>query len=165
MRLSVIAGEDAGQEALLLGRVTEAHDHRAHHLETEGQQPWGAGRRALLLEDVLLHGIPAGAAELLGPVRAAPTLLMQDLLPAQGVVARDLQAFEYLAAHVGRNVRRDERSDLVAEGQLLGAETQVHGSRVLLASLVFAMRNYVSCHAPGVTRPKSPWQARPIASS
>src|SRR3977135_1899359 len=161
----MLAGEDAGQEALLLRCVAEAHDHGAHHLETDGEQQGGARGRALLLEDVLPDGIPAGAAKLLRPVGASPTLPVQDLLPAQRVVARDLQAFEHLAARVGRDMRLDEGADLAAEGQLLGAEAQVHGSRDPPCVSCFAMRNYVSCHVPGVARPKSTWQARPTASS
>src|SRR5205085_8886476 len=92
----------------------------------EGQQARSAPRRALLLEDVLPHGIPPGAAELLRPVRPAPAAPVQDLLPADRLVPRDLRALEHLAARVGRDVRFDERPDFVAEGELRRGEVQVH---------------------------------------
>ena len=70
----VFAADDARQEALLLRRAAERHDHRRDHLQAERNRARRAGGGGFLVEDVQLHRTPAGAAELLRPARRAPAL-------------------------------------------------------------------------------------------
>src|SRR6266851_3343110 len=98
--------------------------------------PNGSSRGALLFENVLLHGIPPGSSELLRPVGCAPSLPMQDLLPANRVVARNFEAFQHLPARILGEVRLDEGAYLVAEGKLLPGEVQVHCEQASLPTAI-----------------------------
>src|SRR5215472_13266676 len=90
---------------------------------------------------------------------------VEDLVPATRFLVPDLQAFEHLAACVGRDVRFDEGADLVAEGQFLPGEAQVHGKARPPWLLRFAVRNYISCRVCRLARGKRSGQARRTASS
>src|SRR5207248_4792110 len=149
LRPPVLAGEDARQEPLLLGGIAESHDHRTHHLEPERKQARSTCRSAFLLEDVLPHRIPPGATELLRPVRPAPAVPVQGLMPAEGVVAGDLHALEHLAPRLGGDVGVHEGADFVAEGELLSGEVQIHGARPPCASM---FRLAKLCFMPRIRR-------------
>jgi hypothetical protein len=99
-----LAAGDAGQEALLLFGIAKGHDHRRHHHRAEGHHARRAGQRAFFFEQVLLDGVPARAAKLLGPAPTQPALLAQDLGPALQVVAAQAQRMAHLVADVGWQV-------------------------------------------------------------
>jgi hypothetical protein len=71
---------------------------------------------------IALRRRPAGAAIFHRPGRRDPALLVQHAMPAQKIFLAQLIAFILLAAQVLRIVFGDEGADLVAEGQLFGAE-------------------------------------------
>ena len=58
------AVEDAGEVVVLLFLVAEGHDDGRHHLDAEADLIGRVELRALVVEDVALHGRPTGAAEL-----------------------------------------------------------------------------------------------------
>ena len=106
-----LARQNGRQESLLLFRCSEGHEHRRDHLQAERDQPRRARVRGFLLENVLLHGVPAGPAELLGPVHGAPAPLVQPALPGEIIVAAQFAAVEYLVAELcGRRSRRNART-------------------------------------------------------
>ena len=83
---------DARQEAALLLLRAEGDDHRPDHADAERQR---RGRRRLLhlvLEDVLLHRVPAGAAPFDRPVRHRPALGVEDARPVDELVLRGVVA-------------------------------------------------------------------------
>ena len=55
-----------------------------------------------------------------------PALLKEDLLPADVVLAPQMQAPLHLAPDFGGQLRDDERPHLGAEGRVVVAEAQVH---------------------------------------
>ena len=88
----LLSRADLRQESPLLRGGAEGHDDRRHHLGAEGNQARTAGQRRFFLEDVLLHRVPARAAELHGPAHAAPAALMQAALPQQVLLPAELVA-------------------------------------------------------------------------
>src|SRR5277367_2748599 len=58
---------DARQILLLLLLIAEGVDDRAYHADAEGERRRRRRHLQLLVEDVMLHRGPAGAAILLGP--------------------------------------------------------------------------------------------------
>ena len=120
------AAGDAGQEALLLLGVAEGHDHRRHHHRAERHHARRAGQRAFFLEQVLLHRVPARAAELLGPAVAQPALLAQDAGPALHVVARQAQRVVDLVRNFGRQVGAHPGAHVFAELLFFRGKCQIH---------------------------------------
>jgi hypothetical protein len=111
---------------LLLG-IAKRHDHRGHHDGAEGHDAGGPGQRALFFEQVLLHGVPARAAELFGPAMAQPALLAKDLAPALHVVAAQAQGVVHLVRNVGGQVVLDPGADVFAELLFFRGKCQIHG--------------------------------------
>ncbi len=112
---------------LLLLRAAVAHQHRGHHLDAEGQLHRRVRQCAFDLEDVLLGLAPAGATEVDRPVRRAPAVGVQDLLPALDVL---LHLAVVAAAHavpevVGERVSQ-ETANLIAEREFLLVEIKIH---------------------------------------
>jgi hypothetical protein len=133
-----LAARDAGQEPLLLLGSAERHDHRRDHHRPERDDARRAGERELLLEQVLLDGVPARAAELLRPAPAQPPLLAEDLGPALHVVAGQVDRVPDLLADVLRQVVTHPGVDLLAEGELFGGECEVHRRLRARANALFS---------------------------
>jgi len=110
----------------LLRGVAEALDDGRHEAHAEGNHDWRPGRRALLVEDVLLDRRPSRTAEFLRPAGGDPALLVEDAVPSKEVVARKPLAFVHLRGEVGGKVLRDEGAHLVAKGALVGAVFEIH---------------------------------------
>jgi hypothetical protein len=96
--------------------AAEGHDHRCHHLQAEGQLHRRAGLGAFLLEDVLLHRRPAGAAVVFGPSDRTPSLRVQYLLPGDEIVFAHALAAEHLAADGLGQFGPKEGADVLAKG-------------------------------------------------
>ena len=96
----MFAGKDARQKKLLLRGVAEILHDRRQHLQSEDVLRRSAGLGALLLENMLLHHIPARAAELGGPIGRAPALCIQNLLPTHHVVLGNMPPHLQLVADV-----------------------------------------------------------------
>src|SRR3954467_73577 len=99
---------DAGQILLLLLFIAEGVDHGADHADAEGERLRRRIGLQLFVEDVVLHGGPAGAAILLGPVADAPALLVEDAPPRHHLVLREVAALDQLAPRIRRHVVAEE---------------------------------------------------------
>src|SRR5215207_4634723 len=127
---------DARQEAALLRLRAEGDDHRPDHADAERQR---RGRRRLLhlvLEDVLPHRVPAGAAPLDRPMRHRPALGVEDAGPFDELVLRGVMAHDELVADALRQRGAEEFADFLAEGVFLGGEAEVHAGLLFLFSVV-----------------------------
>ncbi|MCY1409471.1 hypothetical protein D9M71_248220 [compost metagenome] len=118
----VLAAEDARQEARLLLRSAELDDHRRHHLHAEGNHTRRTGGSALLLEDVLLHDVPASAAIFRRPARGEPAALVERAHPLDLIFLAQALALQDAAGVLHRQFIAQEGSNFVAEGELLGCE-------------------------------------------
>jgi hypothetical protein len=114
--------------ALLLFFRAEGHDDGRHHHRAEGHHARRAGQRAFFFEQVALDGVPARAAELLGPGPAVPALLAQDLGPALQIVLAQAQGVVHLVADVLGQVIGHPLPDFGAKRLFLGGEVQVHAA-------------------------------------
>ena len=111
---------------VLLCLIGEGIEHRADHAEGEGDRCRRAGRIHLLIEDIALDRIPAGAAIFLRPGRRDPALVVQNLLPADEIVLRQMNAALEARLDVLREGRPHEFADLFAERLIFGAEGKLH---------------------------------------
>ncbi len=126
----VLTGQNPRQEEGFLLRAAVAHDHRPHHPQPHGRQARRPGPGAFGGEDVALHVAPAGPAVLRRPARRDPAPGMQDLLPGEAVVLLHEHAGRPPPglAQFGGQVGVQEGAHLVAEGEILGGEVEVHGT-------------------------------------
>src|ERR1700756_5867478 len=92
----------------------------------------------LLVEDVMLHRAPAGAAVFLRPVRNAPALLVEDAPPGDHLVLGEMPALDQLLARLCRNVVAEKRTHLFTKRHLVLGESQIHG--ILLLSISSSSR-------------------------
>ena len=122
----VVAGVDARQVVVLLRLVAEFHDDRCHHGEAEGDQRGRAGGGILFVEDVPLHGRPAGAAPFHGPAGRDPVFLVEDFLPSHVVLAVNALVVEHLVTDVLGQGGAHELAHLFAKGGLFGGVIQIH---------------------------------------
>ena len=127
----VAAVDDARQETLLLRRIAEGHDYRRHHLEAEGQLHRRAGIGAFLVKNVLLYGVPAGAAEGRRPARRAPAPGVEQLLPTHEIILRQTPATEHFAADFRGQFGAQETAHFLPERLLFGSEIEIHRYSVL----------------------------------
>jgi len=104
---------------VLLFLVAERHDDRRHHAQPERNQLRRAFVGGDFVEDVLLRGVPAGAAKLLGPADANPALLVQRTMPAKIVFAFETGAFEHFAGYFWIEVGAGKFAYLFFESLLL----------------------------------------------
>ena len=93
-----LARADLGQKTLLLRGAAERDEHGSDHFEPKGNEARRTGERRFLLEDVLLNGVPSGAAELHGPAHGTPAALVQPPLPQEVILAAQLVALQHLVA-------------------------------------------------------------------
>src|SRR5664280_2291822 len=96
---------------------------------------WRRRRRHLqfLVEDVMLHRTPSGAAIFLGPVRYAPALLVQNPPPIDHLVFAEMTALLQFLARRRRHMIPEEGPHLVAKRHFFLAEAEIH--RILLLLL------------------------------
>ena len=80
-----------GRKRFFCASVPNCEQHRRAHRQAERHQRRAAGEAELLLEDVALHHVPAGAAPFLRPRRRDPALLREDAVPAQQLFAREVR--------------------------------------------------------------------------
>ena len=120
------AAGDAGQKAPVLLRCAIGHDDRRHHHGAEGHDARRAGECAFFLEQMLLYGAPAGAAEFLGPAVAEPAFFAQNLGPALHVVARQVQIVAHLVRNILGQICPHPAADLFAKSLFFRGECQVH---------------------------------------
>jgi hypothetical protein len=111
---------------VLLRLAAELHDDRRDHARPERQDRRRAGVGALLLEDVLLDGIPARPAEFLRPGVGHPALPVQRLVPAQVIVLLEALALDDFLAEVLGQIGAHERAHVLAEFLFVGGELEVH---------------------------------------
>src|SRR5207302_1027564 len=121
---------DARQEAFLLRFGAEAQQHRRAHRQSERDERRRADVAELLLENVALHHVPAGAAPFLGPGRRHPAFAREDAVPAQQVFLRQVRVAVDFFLQVLWQVPGKPGAHFVAEGELLGRVVQVHGADV-----------------------------------
>ena len=116
-------GKDRRQEATLLVLGAERDDHGPTHDQTEHVR---RRRRAcphqLLVEDGLLHEGGAAPAVFLGPGNARVAGVVQRSLPREAMLEAGLRAVRLWA---GMMVAQP-RANLVAEGELVGRQGEVH---------------------------------------
>jgi hypothetical protein len=115
---------------LLLLLIAEGVDDRADHADAERERRWRRRHLQLLVEDVMLHRGPAGAAILLGPMRDAPALLVEDTPPGDHLVLGQMTAFLQLLPRRRRHVVTKERAHFLAKRHFFLAECEIH--RILL---------------------------------
>jgi hypothetical protein len=117
LAVHVLAGDDPGQEVLLLLRSAVHDDGRPDQGFTHATgHPGHAGPVELLVEDGHPHRVHALAAELLRPLRADQLFLLQldHPLGVSGVAGRGGDLLSCAAARGGRHVPVDQA------GQRLG---------------------------------------------
>ena len=122
----VFTGQDARQDRgfLLLG--AELDQHRAEHVEAEGDRAGGVGAGTLFLEDMHADRVPVRAAVLDRPTWRQPTLCVQGGVPVFHVVAVQIAAIANLGGQLFGQVALQEVADFLAEGFFLGGEIQIH---------------------------------------
>src|SRR5450756_1955415 len=91
---------------------------------------WRRRHLQFLVEDVMLHRAPAGAAIFLGPVRHAPALLVQDPPPVDHLLLGEMTALLQFLPRRRRHIVLEERPHLVAKRHFFLAEAEIH--RILL---------------------------------
>ncbi|MNG13635.1 hypothetical protein D3C84_973240 [compost metagenome] len=101
-------------------------DHRADHVDAERHDPWRTGDRALFVENMLLHGSPAGAALLHRPARRQPALVIQGAHPQHLVGFAHRFALVDPVRDVLRQIGLEKCAHLLAERHFLGAEMNIH---------------------------------------
>ena len=118
-----LATGNAGQKALLLLGVAKGHDDRRHHHRPEGHHARRAGQGAFFFKQMLLHRVPARAAEGLGPAVAQPAFLAQNPGPALQVVFGQTQRVMHLVRDVGGQIRQDPGAYVFAKLLFFGGES------------------------------------------
>gem|GEM_PF-5844522 len=138
----VLTGEDARQIMVDLLLGAELDDHRSDHVDAEGHGTRCAEGGALLVEDVLFHRAPGGAAQLHRPARRIPAALDQDLLPALVIFLGHVLAELDLGGDVRRQLAFQKGAYFIAEGELFGRVVDVHGKVLMVRS---------ECRSAGLT--------------
>lgn len=114
----------AGNSFLLLS--AEGIDHRPDHADAKGERSGCRMCVKLFVEDVVLHGSPAGAAILLRPMADAPTLLVEDAPPGNHLVLGEMPALHHLAPRLSRQVITEKLPHLLAKCLFLFGESEIH---------------------------------------
>src|SRR6266700_3767021 len=127
---------DARQILLLLRLVAKGVDDGTDHADAEGERRRRRVHLQLLVENVVLHRGPPGAAIFLGPVRDAPALVVEDAPPGDHLVLRQMPALDQFAPGLRRHVIPEERPHVLAERHFFLAESEIH--RILLWSNLLA---------------------------
>ena len=106
----IVETRDTRQKMAFLRFRAEGDQHRTDHVDIEGQRLRRRRHVQLFLEDVLLHGAPAGAAPFRRPCRRCPAAREQNPRPAHELFARQALAEHAFARQCraavpcGRNV-------------------------------------------------------------
>ena len=86
----------------------------------------GRGTVELFGEDEAARDVEPGASDLAGPVRRDPPRAVEDLVPLHDLFHVEVPVDGGLFADVGGHRALDEGADLLAEGDVLGAEREIH---------------------------------------
>ncbi|MNZ90120.1 hypothetical protein D3C78_1090740 [compost metagenome] len=122
----VFAGQDARQEVgLLLGR-TKLADHRPDHVDAERDDPRRPGPAVFFIENMLLHGCPAGAAVLHWPTGRQPPLVIESAHPGNVVGLGDAFAVANPLGQCLGQVLLKKRAHFVAKRELIASEMDIH---------------------------------------
>ncbi|MNX94045.1 hypothetical protein D3C86_1262610 [compost metagenome] len=122
----VLTGKNPGKEVCFLLGGAELDDHRGDHFQAERHHFRCARGKAFFVENMLLHGTPAGAAELDRPPRREPALAVENLHPLH--LMRFAQAFAQRNSlgQFARQMVVQEGPDFQAKGLFLHREFNVH---------------------------------------
>ncbi len=131
----VLARKNARQVMVDLLLGAKLDDHRGDHVDPKGHGTRRAEGRALLIEDVLFHRAPGGAAQLHRPARRVPAALDQNLLPALVILFGHVLAELDLGGDVRRQLAFQEGAHFIAKGELFGRVIHVHGKVLMLRSV------------------------------
>ena len=123
----MLGREHRRQEAALLCLRAEGHQHRPAHVEAEGNQTRRPGEAQFFIEDIFSGQRPTGPAVLLRPVWRDPALLVKNPVPADHVLAAELDPVLDLVAELVRQGSGQEGADLLVEGLVGSLEADVHG--------------------------------------
>jgi hypothetical protein len=115
------------QKSALLFGGAELDQYRADHRDVERRYLRRRRQLVFLEKDHALDRRPAGAAIFARPVERSPVALVEDALPADGILLARGIAEPHPFADVVRQIAGDEGAQLVAKRQLVGRETQIHG--------------------------------------
>src|SRR5205085_6890427 len=121
---------DARQVMLLLLFIAEGVDYGTDHADAKGERRRRRIHLQFLVEDVMLHRAPPGAAIFLRPVRYAPALLVEDTPPGDHLVFAEMTALDQLSPGLARHVVAEERPHFLAKRRFFLAESEIH--RILL---------------------------------
>ena len=130
-----LAGEDAGQEVILLFGCAEGDDRVGHHVNSHGGQRRCPGEGGLAAEDVMLGQRPIASAVLDRPRRRRPAAFVQDRLPGHAGLVIGVDAGHQparLAQVVGQFLVQ-EGPHFVAEFEIFRRPRQVHPGHLLSA--------------------------------
>ncbi|MNO51578.1 hypothetical protein D3C76_419760 [compost metagenome] len=124
----VLTGKNSGKEVCFLLGGAELDDHWRDHFQAERHHLRCARGKAFLVENMLLHGTPAGTAELDRPPRREPALPVEDLHPLH--LMRFAQAFAQRnpLGQFARQIVAQEGPDFLAKGLFLWGKFNVHPS-------------------------------------
>src|SRR5690554_2935696 len=120
--------KDARQVMGLLLGSAKLDNHWRHHIDPKRDQPGGSRRRTLLLENMLFHYTPAGAAILHRPVGGIPAAAVKYRLPALVILLRQLLAKPHFVSNILGQLGFQEPAYLITKGKLLLAEMNIHAS-------------------------------------
>ncbi|MNN80287.1 hypothetical protein D3C81_1970040 [compost metagenome] len=111
---------------VLLCLVAELDQHRTHHHHAEGQHWRRTERGTLVLEDVLLHFSPTGAAQLYRPQRCIPATVIEGGHPVHIVVFAQALAQSTFGGQGLRELIAQEGPHFLTEGQLGRRVLDIH---------------------------------------
>ena len=103
---------------LLLRVVAEGDQHRADHVDAEGDDRWRAFFGQDFLMDEAVDRIPAAAAMGRRPVGCDPAFLVQLAVPAEVILLAEALVIEHPLAHGRIQLGLDEGAHLVGERAL-----------------------------------------------
>ena len=104
---------------VLLRLVAKVHDDRSHHAQTKRNQLRRTGVGGHFVENMLLRGVPAGAAKLFRPADTDPTFFIQRAMPTEKILALKATAFEHFSGDLGVEVIASKFTYLFFENLLL----------------------------------------------
>src|ERR1700682_4553671 len=115
---------------LLLRLAAEGVDDGPDHADAESKRRRRRRHLQFLVEDVMLHRGPAGAAIFLRPVRHAPALLVQDAPTVDHLLLADMTALLQFLPRRRWHIIPEEMSHFVTKCHFFLAEAEIH--RILL---------------------------------
>ena len=133
----------------LLLVAAEGDDDRPDQVEIHPHQFWRIGAVHFFLEQEITNHVPAGAAMLDGPLRRHPALLVDGLVPVNGLLPADTLAQHHFAARALGQRRLAKGAHFAAKGDFFRGKVQIHFSIPFCFTV-----------PTGFTAPGHPWQRR-----